>query len=391
MGQHNRKDLEWILRDSMTPREPMVVTFSDWRKYVDRKPLERPKVPTPAEWAAMTPQVQQISREQRSRYNAGFQPILTTSRHQIFDAIMRLVSVNRKSADDARMGCGIQGISTVGKTTLVKYIGKEVDQTCRDILRQETGQSERVPDSKAVFIPVVYITIRGQKNRDKVSFSAFIKKLARFYELPISSDEDNLIEAIIDIARKARTTLIIIDEMSNLDTRFVGSKPIIDMVKDLMNCIPATFVFVGTADKMQQLFAGYDAENLEEVEVLTNTKGKKLRPKRAVKSSSQMAHRLIDYDMLPFNATNHLQQEAEDIIAVIDEEIALVNHKVGALTKLAPHIIARTNGYIGAIVLLIRLSCEAAIFEGSEKISKSLLDSISISKAAETHAQRKGS
>jgi AAA domain len=390
MGHYDRKNLELILRDSVTPREPMVVTFSDWKRHVNRKPLKRPDVPTPANWTAMSPEEQQLSKQRRSLYNAGFQPVLTASRRKIFNAIMRLVSVNRKSADNARIGCAIQGIATVGKTTLVQYIGREVDKTCRDILQQETGQSERVPDSKAVFIPVVYITMRGQKNRDKVSFSAFIKKLARFYELPISSDEDNLIEAIIDVARKARTTLIIIDEMSNLDTRFVGSKPIIDMIKDLMNCIPATFVFVGTADKMQQLFAGYDAENLEEIEVPHDTNSKKLRPKKAVKPSSQMAHRLIDYDMLPFNAANHLQQEAEEIVDVIDEEIALVNHKVGTLKNLAPYIIARTNGYIGAIVLLIRLACEAAIFEGGEKITKRLLESIDISQAAETHAKRNG-
>jgi hypothetical protein len=43
----------------------------------------------------------------------------------------------------------------------------------------------------------------------------------------------------------------------------------------------------------------------------------------------------------------------------------------------------RTNGFIGAIVALMRLACDAAITDGTEKLTEALFEKTKITRAAE--------
>ena len=370
--------------------EDSIKSFADWLLYVEEKPLFRPSVPTPTEWTQLSIQARNTSRTNRSNYNAAFEPILTPSRTSIRDAIIRLITVNRKSRDSARMSAVIRGLPTVGKTTLVKYIGQSYHRACCDLHKNLYSQAHTVPATQRPFIPVVYISLRGLKNREVVSISAFLKKLARFYGIPHDArkqSEDDLIEAIIETACKCKTSLVIIDEISNIDLRFVGAKTISDTIKDLMNHIPATFVFAGIDVDAMGIFVGYDDQNYEEDTVEQKSR-RRIVKKPNISTASQMFHRLADYEMLPFN--NKLQKEAEAIIGVLDKEIALVHHKRGDLLALFPYIMQRTDGFIGAMISLIRQGCEAAIaLEGKgelmeERLTEALLETIKIDLAAET-------
>jgi nucleoside-triphosphatase THEP1 len=386
-----------VIGEDLFLEEESIKTFSDWKSFVNSSPIQRPPMPTPAQWKTLTKEQKETSRDIRSKYNAAFDPILTSSRLVVRDKILRQISVNRKTRDSARFAILLRGFPTVGKTTLIKYIGKRYEVACRDLLFSISKQRDVIPHTKNRYIPVVFVSLRAQKQREKVTLFGFLNKLARFYGIPAQKNEDRLIEAIIATACACQTSLIIIDELSNLDLRFIGSKTVVDTIKDLMNHIPATFLFAGIADRVEKIFAGFDAEEIEIVETATQTtkgaKPKTVRQER-IKSTSQMNHRLANYDLHPLNSENGLAGEAEDIIEVIDEEIRLIHHKPGDLKKLAPHIIARTNGFIGAIVALIRLACEAAIYDSSvseERITKKLLDDVTLSRAAETFANRQAS
>lgn len=381
-----------VIGEDLFLEEESIKTFADWQNFVNSSQLKRPPVPTPEQWKTLTKEQKQASRDIRSKYNAAFDPILTSSRIEVRDKILRQISVNRKTRDSARFAILLRGFPTVGKTTLIKYLGKRYEIACRDLLFGISNQRDVIPRTKNRYIPVAFVSLRAQRQREKVTLFGFLNKLARFYGIPTQKNEDRLIEAIIDTACACQTSLIIIDELSNLDLRFIGSKTVVDTIKDLMNHIPATFLFAGIADRVEKIFAGFDVDEIEFVETATETtKGtkRKIVRRERIKSTSQMNHRLANYDLHPLNSENGLASEAEDIIDVIDEEITLIHHRVGDLKKLAPHIISRTNGFIGAIVALIRLACEEAIFEsGEEKITKKLLDSITLSRAAEMFANR---
>ena len=384
--------------------EESIKTFADWCEFVELEPLVRPNVPTPKQWENLSEDAKQNSRTERGKYNSAFDPILTESRITVKNAIISLITVNRRSRDSAYTGAVVRGMPTVGKTTLVKYIGKIYHAACWTLLEkmhgsnciiEGTGKVHRkryiVPETGKDFIPVAYISLRSPKKDERVSLNALLKKLCVFYGIPhdlrsTNRSEDNLIQSIIHTACNCKTSLFIIDEISNIDPRFVGSKAISDTIKDLMNYIPATFLFAGIDVEAQGIFIGHDMDNVEEVndadseKILRTQKGKKIT------ASSQMYHRLIDYELLPFNGT--LVDEAKDIIDTLDEEIALINHKKGDLIRLFPYIMQRTNGFIGAIVALIRLACDATITDGTEKLTKTLFEKIKITRAAEDYYKK---
>ncbi len=335
------------------------------------------------------------SRKMRSAYNAAFDLILTPSRKEIRDAIIRLTTINRKSRDSARLGAVIQGSPTVGKTTLVKYIGKRYQIVACRLHVNMFGQDQTVAGTAFRFIPVVFISLGAHKNREKVSLSGFLKKICKFYGIVITKkmNEDDVIEAIIGKTRECKTSLFILDEISNLDLRFIGAEIIIETIKDLMNHISATFIFAGIATKAGEIFAGYDPENYKDFDgqIVAPNKPKRTRRKKSeddeILNDSQFYHRLQNFPMLPFK--DKLSEEFDEIIDRIDREIRLVNHRVGNLRKLTPYLMQRTDGYIGAIQTLVRHGCEIAIADTTEKITKPLLDKVRVDFAAETQKTKR--
>jgi hypothetical protein len=384
--------------------EESIKTFADWCEFVALEPLIRPNVPTPKQWENLSEEARENSRTERGKYNSAFDPILTESRVAIKNAIISLITVNRRSRDSAYTGAVVRGMPTVGKTTLIKYIGKIYHAASCTLLEKMHGtdcifagtkKSYRkryiFPETGKDFIPVTYISLRSPKKDERLSLNALLKKLCIFYGIPhdlqsTNRSEDNLIQSIIDTACNCKTSLFIIDEISNIDPRFVGSKAISDTIKDLMNYIPATFVFAGIDVEAKGIFIGHDMDNVEDADNADSEKIVRAQKGKKIIASSQMYHRLIDYELLPFNGT--LVDEAKDIIEILDEEIALINHKRGDLVRLFPYIMQRTNGFIGAIVMLIRLACDAAITDGTEKLTETLLETIKITRAAEDYYKK---
>ncbi len=386
--------------ESSEASTPAILTYLDWRNYVNHKKITRPVVPTALEWATLTKGEKTKSRSERSRYNSALPPLLTVSRKKIQDDILDLIVVNRQSNDSARTGAVIRGLPTVGKTTLVKFIGKQYHRACCILREAEHGQSDIVTSTNHKFNPVVYISLGGVRSNQKTSMSNVLGKLARFYQIPgeefDSSDvpsngkrkrrktisERELIASIVATARDCKTSLIIIDEISNVDSKFVGAKFISDAFKDFMNEIAATFVFCGIGDEAEGILFEWEVTpdkvtaHMKNEDIPDQTNADENPPLQ-----TQMYYRLIDRKLLPFQKS--LEEEGKALIEFLDKEIALINHEVGDLKALSEHIILRTDGFIGAMTLLIRLACQRAIRTGVEKITEELLSEIIITRAAE--------
>lgn len=67
----------------------------------------------------------------------------------------------------------------------------------------------------------------------------------------------------------------------------------------------------------------------------------------------------------------------------MDEALRLDAHRAGALARHAPYLHLRTGGRIGSLSALVREAAIAAILDGTEKITKRLLDDIELDELAE--------
>ncbi|MEV8098864.1 hypothetical protein [Kitasatospora sp. NPDC085879] len=100
---------------------------------------------------------------------------------------------------------------------------------------------------------------------------------------------------------------------------------------------------------------------------------------------AQLAGRasLIDCDPLPARVGH--QTPFGSTVAAFENALGLAAHRPGSLRRLAPYLHQRTAGRIGSLSRLIRQAAITAILDGTEKITKTSLDAITLDHIAEQH------
>jgi len=125
--------------------------------------------------------------------------------------------------------------------------------------------------------------------------------------------------------------------------------------------IPATFVYAGI--------------DVEHAGLFTGTRGQ------------QIAGRFTMISARPFGYT----AQWRSIVATFDTALLLHHHTPGTLAGLGRYLHDRTGGMIGSLSHLIRGAALQAIMTGTEKITRKILESITLDHAAEQHAARNSS
>ncbi|HEX3957454.1 MAG TPA: hypothetical protein VHZ03_12615 [Trebonia sp.] len=72
------------------------------------------------------------------------------------------------------------------------------------------------------------------------------------------------------------------------------------------------------------------------------------------------------------------------LISALEGSLRLHRHQPGALAGLEEYLHRRTGGMIGSLLRLIRGAAVQAVLDGTEKITRSALDSIGVDIASET-------
>jgi hypothetical protein len=86
-----------------------------------------------------------------------------------------------------------------------------------------------------------------------------------------------------------------------------------------------------------------------------------------------------------------LGKDWHHLLLTIEQRLVLANNRPGMLVEdLSGYLHDRSTGHIGSLMTLLRLGCVYAIDNGSERITKRLLDTIEIDSAAELGRQQLG-
>jgi hypothetical protein len=72
------------------------------------------------------------------------------------------------------------------------------------------------------------------------------------------------------------------------------------------------------------------------------------------------------------------------LIATLEDTLRLHRHQPGTMVTLARYLHQRTGGMIGSLSHLIRAAAISAILDGSEAITRTLLDTVPLDYAAES-------
>ncbi len=220
---------------------PQPVIYEDWKAYVNRPDPIRPKVPSRAAFRKMSKDEQDKSRKQRMIYNAAFPPLKTDKLIEVSEDFILFASNNVRANSGARGGAVINGLGTLGKTTIMLQIGRTYEQKRRRQMAVLRGRDDLM-ESGWVFIPVVYIVLPGTTTPKNLYTS-----LARFYNVPLprTYSLEYVKGQVMMYARNCGTSLVMVDDIHYLDMKNRTSRELNNHLKEFANCVPATLLYAG--------------------------------------------------------------------------------------------------------------------------------------------------
>jgi hypothetical protein len=122
--------------------------------------------------------------------------------------------------------------------------------------------------------------------------------------------------------------------------------------------MPASIVYAGIDVEAQGLFAG--------------VRGRQIAGRFTVIPAAPFAY-----------GTGAQRGQWRALIATLESLLRLRSHRTGNLVRLDEYLYRRSGGMIGSLSQLVRGAAILAIEDGSEQISKQLLDSVPVDYAAE--------
>lgn len=331
--------------------ERAIRTYEDWRAYVSNIGAKRPQMPTFAQYEAMSTEEKKTFNQERTHYHNSFGPIEVPAMQKIHAAAMRLATQNLRAQPGARPGIIMDGISTVGKSTIAMQLGRRYEKQITknfELTTTPTGHT---------FIPVAYVNLPGEVNIMNFNFL-----LAKFYNIPFSKSakERFLTDRIKECAADCATSMFIFDDIHFLKIKNRSHETLNNHIKHLANSISATFIYAGI--------------NCEGTGLLTE--GNSVEQA----AYSQTGHRFKKFDLQPYDFENvKSRQEFLAVLATFESHLLLFQHPAQSLVKeMGEYIFARTSGFLGPISTLIREAASLAIKQGKERITVDILKNIKL-------------
>jgi hypothetical protein len=327
-------------------------TREEWFDFVCAEQPERPPMPTATKRKRMTDAEQRRLNRQRIDYHLEIGESIvfdTPVNRQITRDVFELIETNR-GARGARRAYAISGEPMLGKSTLLARIGKQYELAVRQAY--PTGRTTAGHD----LIPVVYATLGSEASTKGVS-----RFIADYYGVPTWGVTDVLTGRIRDTARSCGTTLIFIDDIHHLDTRYKDRAAVVDHFKKLLNTVPATFVFAGINAERGALLGGLSGPSSRAVRKRTTISVLESYSIKNRASRTQwndllnaLAGELLLFDMAPDGLSTSIEP--------------------GSGMPMSQYLYERTGGEIGALVDLVKRAANRAIKDGSERITRRLLE-----------------
>ncbi|WP_019871540.1 TniB family NTP-binding protein [Salinispora oceanensis] len=327
--------------DAITPEEPPT-TKEGWRRFVDYQP-EPPAALSAEQLLALTRSQRAVHDEARREYHAELPLVNTPTIRQMLSTGRLLVQLNRRQVS-ARRGLILSGASGTGKTTALTQLGRTHERAVR----------RRHPDSRHR-LPVAYVTVPPAATAKMLAV-----EFARFYGLEFSARANmpDIVNAVCATAANTGIELVLVDEIHNLNLATRAGAEVSDQLKYFAERLPATFVYAGIDVEAEGLFAG--------------VRGRQIAGRFTLIASAPFA----------YGATE--QRTAwRSLIATLEAMLRLHHHTPGTLVGLDEYLYRRTSGMIGSLSQLIRGAAILAVEDGSEQITRDLLDLVPVDFAAE--------
>ena len=340
-------------------RDELLSRWEGWRDFAEAPALEQPE-------RLSVKQIEQLSEDarvaydyHRERYHANFL-VKTPQVVRLNGRLWDLLDANQQGPSRVKGAAVIDSPPGLGKTTAVDAFGRAFHQ--RQILRH----GRDFDDGQTLHIPVCRVAFAGN-----TTTRALNESILNFYNHP-SADASrsrylrnrNLAALAAESVRRHGTRLIIVDDVHFLKIHTDEGVALANELKWLANEYPATFLFTGV--------------NMSSTGLLSESKtDKKL-------AMSQIARRWTRLTLPPFaHPVGEHRKTWMTLLGAIDARLVLANARPHMLREQADYLYERSTGMIGSLFKLITLGAVHAMRDGTEELTRAVLDEIDIDVAAE--------
>ncbi|MFI1989105.1 TniB family NTP-binding protein [Actinoplanes sp. NPDC020271] len=324
-----------------------------WRRYVDDTPRVMPEKLTRAAISKLGADALVDYNEDRKDWHANL-PVMETPQVKAgLKEITTVVDSNRNDPGRPRSAAVIDSLSQLGKTTLADHYGRIFDR----FQRRRFGTETVVGNQR---LPVFRLSLR-----EGMTTIGLGRRICRFYGHPGAEigDGDAVLERVKDCFTSCETQLGIIDDLHFVNPRHKSGVALSNYLKSLSNDIPITFIYTGIGLYER----GYFDEGLPAEEV----------------SLSQSGRRWVPVLLRPFDITNDVGRRGwSRLLATIEKQLVLADARPGMLSEMSDYLFARTTGYIGSFMDLIKRGCREAVEQKRECLTMDLLDECPVDSAA---------
>ncbi|WP_431220091.1 TniB family NTP-binding protein [Leifsonia xyli] len=282
--------------------------------------FEKPALLSADEYRTLTPLARRRFDESRALYTTGGFQVKTPLGEETLKLYRQIRRANAGAPN--RTGLILDGDGHMGKTTLCQYLMR---WTYLKHLEEYPGSTD---DG---CVPIVYVEARPRSTGRSLMVA-----ICEFFGRPVPNryKTDQIMAEVVQLMRKAKTQLVVIDEFQNIAAKNPGNGETVDYIKELTNEVKATFVISGIHVLASDILAGA--------------------------RGNQLSSRFIRQELTPYSIANsEAKLRWRQLLLGFERELPLLGQEPKSILKQADELYRATNGSIGALSkLLARVSVD---------------------------------
>ncbi|MFF9212961.1 MULTISPECIES: ATP-binding protein [unclassified Streptomyces] len=201
-----------------------LTTWQGWQRFATTDP---PAPPRPGE----APR----SRDERLAYHSAFVTIPTPALSQLATHVRTLMILGRHQQTTTRPSLIVTEPAAAGKTTALLNVARSCHLA-------HLRKNPAPPGSAHAAAPVAYVLVPPG-----ATAKTLITEFARYVGIPVTTrmTQTQITDAVCHTYTAAGVQLVLIDEIHRLNPRTTIGAQTADLLKDLTEPVPATFVYAG--------------------------------------------------------------------------------------------------------------------------------------------------
>ncbi|MFD4864259.1 AAA family ATPase [Streptomyces sp. NPDC058412] len=259
------------------------------------------------------------------------------------------------------------------------------------------GKTETVCEALAIF-EETWLSLHNYMNPDAMPGTRDLVAPVAYVRCPVKATPISTCQRILDfygedykgmrledLVRTVKTAIVehatkalVIDDITRLKLHREADQDVLDLIREMMS-MPVTLVIVGVGIPTSGLLREGRRDPKSGEWIYQPIKDRGRSPNDHAASQHERRFQLVDLDPFRYDTTKEMAAWMVHLRG-LERHLRLLNDTDGMLTggDMPEYLFNRTGGVVGVLEKLIQHGCRRAIEDGSERLTKDLLNQFTV-------------